>query len=295
MTHSGEVHIESIVGPFIARLSDDFKPDEYTMMRRNFLDMQGVEFPSQKYERAMQLGEAYAASLRGTVVLAENGTVIEPPKSIDYAEIRTIVADESHAIHNAERLKVLVRSELIAKAGALALQSFTSHQHLEQRDSVETLQKLLLQNKQFIQLIIATQEWGEPWSTIAAKEIEGPALVFPLGTDDIIETHPLLTSDPIFDDLRTDSLIGLHRWGIATHVEKSVMARTSIARSLEERGNISNASVLGLYSRHSPEAASELLLRNVSPSEDIDWVHEMTQAAERSFRHLYTNGRFHGP
>jgi len=289
MAASEGTGIETLLGDHIALVADTYPIDEYTLERRAFFEEKGISFPSEDTERLLVLWEAKKAIERGSVYLSSDGSVVDPGDFTD-SDAKYIFLHKQLDLDNKDKLKLFVRLEFIAKAGALAIENIVAVRGSD-HPSIKPAQDLLRIQKNYSQLLMALENWEQPWQDTVATEFDGPTLTFPVSLEDIEYTHPLFTAIPLFRDIQTSTLVGKYMENTKFMVERSLREKQKDekpSRETDDR-NLGAAIIASLYYRHSPEASREFIQKYItSTNNDIDWVHEIEYASQRTGENLYS-------
>jgi hypothetical protein len=281
--------IEKVLGPFIALVSDTHPVDEYTLERRAFFEKKGISFPSEEVEQLLALWDAKAAKDRGSFSFTPEGTIIDPG-DFSYSDATRILQHKKLDLDNKEKLNLFIRLEFIAKAGALAIETIVG-QKGSKSPSIQPAENLLEIQKNYAQLMMATEGWDQPWQDTVANEFDGPSLTFPLPLENIEVTYPLFTAIPLFRQIQKSTSVGLFMMQVRNDIEHIILERFDNDKLMQERDDrhIGAAIVASLYYRHSPDASQEFIHKYITPTGgDLDWVVEIEQAVQRANENLYS-------
>lgn len=270
--------IESILGPYIARAHDETDVESLKMMRRYSLELDGITFPTAEVEETLFLWKAKAARDRGACELNDDCSVVDPG-DFEYANAATILQDNRTAIVNAEKLNTMIELEMTARAAVLVLERYKS---LGDTDSVGGLTQLIDLYKNIIQTLLKLDKWDHPWHSIVNEEFPGEAMQFPMTLDNMEMILGSLSSK-MFEGTIGHFSYGIHWINFLNTIESLIAMEYGWKRVNEERQkrNIGRAVVAAMHYAHSPEAASQFIVKHNGDTVDIDWEAKIRDASQK--------------
>ncbi len=268
------------VGPACALLAYETNLTRLEQSYREPLEQNGVTFLSPELEETKRLFTAVAL---GEIVLEEDGSPVSFDNFDQDAASELLTANRA-AVINSERLASLRYLGLLSKGASLMRRK--SIQQYGPSTPSEFIREVNTSFKQFVQISIATEEWGQPWVDVVAENFEGEALTFPLNADGVARGLTQL-------NLRTFKELRLQ------HFQKLGLHEDNLRQALEglEAGVLATplqlqvATRIALFYRHSPQGCTGSLQRaldkGVLPA-DIDWQSAIEGAVEQAGR-LFDN------
>lgn len=267
-----------MVGPACAELAQGSFLSDLGQSYRRDLEEDGVTFPTPEVEEVSRLSTAAAQIARGAAALEDDGSFVNL-EAYDAQVAAEILRANRGSLLNNERLASLTYLGLISHGGSLMRSQIIDVEGIASAnaEAVLTLNTLF---KEFVQLGIATEEWGSPWNAVVANRFEGPSLSFPLNVKEV--NHGLAALRiPLFKALKSQHFgrLSLHGFNLFQGLD------LSDAGNEVEPVQLSLAANIALFYRHSPQGCTDLLhmaLKNGSLSEDVDWQAAIDSSVARA-------------
>lgn len=273
------MRLEELLGPMSAQLAS--QEGFMSTMRQSYGDIlstDGVSFPSSEVKEAKRLYSAQAQIDRGVDALEADGSPIDL-SDFDREAAGNILQAHRQELINDERLTSLTSLGLLSKAGS-ALVARAVEAEGEHTAAPRAFRELMQDYKRFVQICIATEEWGQPWSELVAYGFEGPDASPPLPQSAVFDALGYLGRGWL-GELREQHFkhISAYRFNIFQNLTMS-----DIYAEADET-QLGLAAAIGVFYRHSPQGCSDLLDAFVTQGTlqaEIDWQHEVVDASQRA-------------
>jgi len=270
--------IQRSLGPVAIDLSRNGYSDYVQETYQSELARQGVAFPSPELSEVLKLWDANAALARGSIALEADGSVIDV-SGFDFnaaAEQLRLPANRS-ALRNKEKLQSLTWLALLSEAGtdiASRKAAESGEESLDVKEARATTSSL----KEFVQIAMVTERWGEPWNNVVADRFEGPTVAFPLSRRGMERGMTLLAA-PMFEGIARQHFRSMSL--LRFNIQATIVGQMPSSEYAEVYSNI--AAGIGQFYHHSPKACDEMVQWCVSehllPGE-VDWSEKIRSASE---------------
>lgn len=248
---------------------------------KEVLQMDGVAFPDQRVKDVRRLQDAWAAECRGAPILENDGSPVDL-RNYNDQETTAILREYRKELTNDERLDSLVDMRLTAKAGSLLVNRLVGY-YGEGGHDPAIFRTVMDGYKQWVQIGIAVEEWGESWGDIVARGFEGTPDLLPLTKDAILPTIRFSYS-PWVRGLDKDYFPRrqFYRFNTFNYLDNRL-------GNEDNEGQLATAAAIGTLYRLVPKECDQVLteLRNdgvLSP--EIDWQKNIVEATNHAAQML---------
>lgn len=266
-------------GPYCAEVVHESFLPEVRDAYRTALAADGVLFAEESMRHVWLQWDAHAAARRNDIILNPDGSRVDMT-GFDFADAKRTLQLHRRELMNEERLKSLADLGLLAAGGACATNEVINDRRLAEEASRRMLAQSMF--KRFVQINIATEEWGAPWYRLVEDSFGGEGMDVPLKSAQHAAFAIAVLHSSSFNRLQYHFPL-LPRY--YCNVRRAIDRMPSFQQLHDGQSTaVAHASVL--Y-RHSPEASVALiqeLARTGKVTAAVDWHSELPLLTDREAR-----------